>query len=162
MKRTPLNRVGKGGANPPRPDAKKRSGSARRSAARRKAVLNGRKWRAAVFAMHGDRCAMTGEQADHAHHVLALSFMLDHLPGRFRAEGLDEDTIERRVRQAARDPRNGMPLSELAHHRHERALERVPFDRLKPCHRQFAAELGLTWYLDRTYPKTTNTTGGTS
>lgn len=165
MKRSPLERrtgisaTGKGGANPPRPDAPKKP--KKRPQDRRRQVLNGAKWRASVFAMHGDRCTMTGEAADHAHHVIALAYMLDHLPRRFREEGLDETAVEIRVRQYARDPRNGMPLSELAHTRHERALERVPYDKLKPCHRLFAAELGLDWYLDRTYPKTNTNPGGT-
>lgn len=150
-RRTGLSQKGKGGANPPRPDALAKP--KRRPAARRRQVLNGAKWRAAVFRMHGDRCVVTGEPAEQAHHVIPLAYLLDHIPARLRDEGLDGKQLEERLRQIARDPRNGMPLTELAHTRHERALARVPWELLAPSHRLFAAELGLTWLLERTYPK---------
>lgn len=151
MKRTPLERrtglsqKGKGGANPPRPKgpaqpAKKYPGGRPKAS---------RGWRAQVFAMHGKACHQHPDvEAVHAHHVVTQQALVDHLRVR-----LDDDHA---LKLILSDPRNGMPLCKSCHdaHHHPAVNDgRIPFDRLKPCHREFAASHGLAWWLERTYPK---------
>lgn len=51
------------------------------------------------------------------------------------------------------DVRNGVGVCGRAHRRHDLATERIPREKLPPCVWEFAAEHGLTWYLERFYPE---------
>lgn len=51
------------------------------------------------------------------------------------------------------DRRNRMALCDRHHGRHHSGIERVPFDHVTAAAQAFAYELGLTYLLERYYPK---------
>lgn len=51
------------------------------------------------------------------------------------------------------DERNGIPVCESEHSAHTSAKKRIPRSCLPLAAFQFAAELGLTWLIERDYPK---------
>lgn len=52
------------------------------------------------------------------------------------------------------DPRNRLRVDNRTHRRHTNAVERIRRDALRPEHLEFAAELGLEWWIERFYVST--------
>ena len=145
LKRTTgLSSKGKGGANPPRVDPPT-SHRTYKGGGRPKAS---RGWRGQVFALHGRVCRSCSQAAVHAHHVVTQAAIVDNL----RAL-LDDDHA---LKLVLSDPRNGMPLCKSCHdaHHHPAVNDgRLPYEMLKPCHIEFAELHGLSWWLEKHYPK---------
>lgn len=57
----------------------------------------------------------------------------------------------RRLDEYVYDARNGILVCYRAHRRSDAGLERFPVDRLPDSVWEFAAELGLEWYVERLY-----------
>lgn len=98
-------------------------------------------WREDVLRSTDGRCAVTGVSSRdihvgyiECHHVLSRQQLRRHGHG---------DKVW--------DARNGIPLAPRVHERHTLAVERVPRASLPVAAEEFAAELGLTWLLDRVY-----------
>lgn len=49
------------------------------------------------------------------------------------------------------DPRNRLRVDYRTHRRHTAAVERIPLAALTKAHLEFAAEIGLTWWIERFY-----------
>lgn len=102
-------------------------------------------WTQSVFDMHGRVCFVTGEPAVQAHHVLEASALRRELAAKLTRSELVA---------VLSDPRNGMPVSLRAHQRHDCWQRRIGREDLPASAWPFAAEHGLLWLLDRTYPDT--------
>lgn len=50
------------------------------------------------------------------------------------------------------DVRNRLPVCEHRHAQHTNASKPIPREFVSPAAREFAAEVGLEWWLDRFYP----------
>lgn len=55
------------------------------------------------------------------------------------------------LREVLWDPRNGIPVRRYCHDLLERCMFRIPRLRLPASVEEFAGDVGLDWYLDRTY-----------
>lgn len=109
LKRTKaLKRGGWRATNPPRRREERR-------------LPGARGWTQRVLALYGRQCIVCGDRAVHGHHVIARQTILTarHL------------SAEERV-LLAYDARQGVPICERCHSRHELAVARIPFERLPP------------------------------
>lgn len=143
MKRSELKRTtglsarGKGGACPPKPSGAERNGIGR---PKREDGSWRPVFRALVAGMHGTTCRVCGAPATDPHHVIREQDLRKLLP----ADGIEA---------VLADPRNGLSLCRLDHSRHHARFAPIPRELLSPCHFEFAADHGLTWLLEKTYPE---------
>lgn len=89
-------------------------------------------WTQRVFALYGRTCVVCGQRATQGHHAVAKQTIL--------ARG-DLDL--------AYDARNGVPICELCHGRHEKAFKRIPRARLPHGVLDWAYDNGFGWFVDK-------------
>lgn len=129
MKRTPLSRKSRLSVrNGIKPVARAKG-----------ARWDGLAWQRSVAEMHGVWSLVSGLPAETAHHACTKQTL--------RHELGYGDAYER----AIRDPRNGVPLTNREHDRHHSRSEPLGLSVLPESVFVFADELGLGWWLLRTY-----------
>lgn len=95
-----------------------------------------RGWTQRVFTLYGGRCAVCGDRAVQAHHVVPKRTILA------RADP-----------ELAYDARNGCPVCLRCHERHETATRRIPRAKLPLGCIMWAEAFGFDWYIERIYPE---------
>lgn len=90
------------------------------------------RWRLAVL---GKRCVVCGGKAVQGHHVTEAAVL--------RREGHADKLW---------DLRNMVPVCSYCHGRHHLGARRITEDLLPAPALAFASELGLDWWIERTYP----------
>lgn len=109
-----------------------------------KRLPGARGWTQRVFAIYGRQCIVCGARAVHGHHAVARQTILSarHLSPEERA-------------LLAYDARQGVPICERCHSRHELAVARIPFERLPAPVVAWALEHGFRSRImdKRVYPR---------
>lgn len=98
------------------------------------------KWWKVHLVVRDYDCLMAGEGACYGDRQGAHIISQHHLKKRHRGDRLW-------------DLRNGMLLCERHHNRHDRHLQRVPREKLPKGISDFCEELGISYLLDKYYPK---------
>lgn len=81
------------------------------------------------------RCAVCNRQAHHGHHIITK-----------------QELRRRGAAELLWDLRNMLPVCADCHARHHHAFRRIRRRELPAAAFEFAAELGLEWLIERTYP----------
>lgn len=100
---------------------------------------DGEAWQVSVALWHGTRCAVCGDPAHAAHHVITKNLLKREIGAGGRYEA------------AIRDSRNGLPLCDYHHDRHHSRQEPLCLSLLGAGHWEFAEEHNLLWWIERTY-----------
>jgi hypothetical protein len=104
-------------------------------------------WACVTIAAHEEKkCRFRSMELD-AHHVLPKQLLKREFPRRH----VREDGSVRTLDDLLMDPRNGLLLARYHHDALEARMLVVPRSRLPVRVEEFAGELGLGWYLDRTF-----------
>jgi hypothetical protein len=83
-----------------------------------------------------------------AHHVLPARYIRRYV----RSLRLPAEEAFKLLVSLLYDPRNGICLCRRCHDKHETGFRRVPRALIPTKAVQFAREIGLDWYIDKTYP----------
>lgn len=131
-----LSARGKGGACPPKPSGAERNGIGR---PKREDTYDGRRWREQGLAICPD-CELCGHRADDVHHLIYRQALRRTLSAGVYAV-------------AAMDQRNAMCLCRKCHNEMHARTRPIWWHELPVSVHTFAADHGLTWLLERTYPE---------